>query len=149
MGSSQALDSIYRRAHLKKESQARLESADLQASGKEVLRLAEKLGKGWFAVLLSEELISRTQIPDYILRAVAFACRISINKRSLKQMGLFRIMAEAKDEDDTLGNVLPPRDEMEQMSPNDFLSTYREAAPGDPLSTFCEYLEEYRRDDSA
>jgi predicted ATP-dependent endonuclease of OLD family len=144
-----ALDSIYRHISLKQKSQEKLESTDLQVSGKEILRLADKLGKGWFAVLLSEQLVSRTQIPDYILQAVAFACSTSINERSLKQIGLFRIMSEAEYEDDTLGNILPQRGEMERMSPDDFLSAFSEAAPGDPLSIFCEYLEEYRRDDSA
>ncbi len=101
----------------------------LQTYGKEILRLSGKLGKGWFALLLSERFISRTNIPDYILRAVAFASHASVDESSLKQMGLFRATAEAKYEDDTLGNVLPSLAELERMSPSDFLSTFREAAP--------------------
>lgn len=143
------LDSIYKVDRSKQESKERLESEDHQTSGKEILRLAQKIGKGWFALLLSEKLVSRTQIPDYILRSVAFACNRSIDASSLKQIGLFRIAAEAQREDDTLGKVLPPCAQMERLSPNDFLSTFRKAAPDDPLSIFCEYLEEYRRDDSA
>jgi hypothetical protein len=30
------------------------------------------------------------------------------------------------------------------MSTNEFLSTFREAAPSDLLSIFCRHLEEYR-----
>ncbi|MGD0234099.1 MAG: AAA family ATPase [Syntrophorhabdales bacterium] len=137
------LDNIYKDAGPKKRSKQRLESDDPQTCGKEILRLSEKLGKGWFALLLSEKLIARTNIPDYILRAVAFASYASVNESALKQMGLFRIMAEAKYEDDNLGNILPSRAELERLGPTDFLSTFREAAPTDPLSVFCRYLEEY------
>ena len=41
-------------------------------AGKEVLRLAEKFGKGWFAVMLSEKVDHITVIPDYILDALAY-----------------------------------------------------------------------------
>jgi putative ATP-dependent endonuclease of OLD family len=139
-----ALDNIYRDGGPKMRSTQRLESVEPQASGKEILRLAEKLGKGWFALLLSEKLVSRTEIPDYILRAVAFACHPNVHESALKQMGLFRICAEAKYEDDNLCKILPSLAEMERLNPTDFLSTFRKAVPTDVLSIFCKYLKEYR-----
>ena len=140
----QALNNIYKGADRKKRSKERVESDDSQASGKEILRLAEKLGKGWFALLLAEKLVSRTQIPDYILRAVAFACHPGVTESALKQMGLFRIRAEAKYKDDNLCKILPSLAELERLSPTDFLWTFRKALPTDGLSIFCKYLKKYR-----
>lgn len=39
------------------------------------LTLARDVGKGWYATLLSNKIDARVQIPDYILEAIAFACR--------------------------------------------------------------------------
>lgn len=109
----------------------------------EILRLASKVGKGWLALLVSERLVPRTHIPDYILRAIAFACHPSVDETALKQMGEFRVKKE-KD----LAEVLPPLAESESLSPADFLSAFHEAAPTDALSLFYNYLEEFRGDDS-
>lgn len=138
----QTLDGIYTKATSKSRSQAKLDSDNLQQSGRETLRLAEKLGKGWFALLLSERLVSRTYIPEYMLRAIAFACHPSVGKSALRQMGMFRIKAEEPDGD--MAKTLPQLAELESLSPPDFLSTFRKAAPTDALSLFCQYLEEYR-----
>jgi putative ATP-dependent endonuclease of the OLD family len=138
----QTLDSIYSQAPSKRLSQTKLESDDLQISGVEILRLAEKLGKGWFALLLSEKIFRRTYIPKYILCAVAFACQSSISENMLKQMGIFRLKADGQDED--LINALPPLAELQNLSPTVFISTFCKAAPTDAFSLFCQYLEEYR-----
>ena len=50
-----------------------LENDDVAICGKEVLRLAEKFGKGWFAIMVSENIDNLTVIPDYILDSLAFA----------------------------------------------------------------------------
>ena len=138
----QTLDDIYSQTAAKERSQAKLESDDLQVSGMEILRLANKHGKGWFALLLSDNLVSQTHIPEYILRAVAFACHPSVDEGALKQMGEFRVRAEGPDGD--LARALPPLEELEKLSPTDFLSTFRKAASDDDLSLFCQYLEEYQ-----
>ncbi|MBW7453748.1 ATP-dependent endonuclease [Paenibacillus sepulcri] len=39
-----------------------------------VLTLADSIGKGWYATLLSSKINATVQIPDYILSAIAFAC---------------------------------------------------------------------------
>ncbi len=138
-GAVQTLDVIYKTPTNKDQSKTKLESADLQISGLEILRLANKLGKGWFALLLSERLVSRTYIPEYILRAVAFACHPSVGETALKQMGIFRVKA-----DGDLAKALPQFAELQGLSPPDFLSTFCKAAPTDALSLFCQYLKEYR-----
>ena len=136
------LDDTYGNAATRKRSKERLESDDLQVAGKEILRLANKLGKGWFALLLSEKLDSRTYIPDYILRAVAFACYPSVNEGALKSIGEFRVKAQGPNGD--LAKALRPLADLESVTPTDFLSVFRETASNDDLSLFCQYLEEYR-----
>lgn len=49
-----------------------LDNKSVSISGKEILRLAEKYGKGWFAIKLSETITHLTVIPPYILKALAF-----------------------------------------------------------------------------
>jgi putative ATP-dependent endonuclease of OLD family len=137
------LDDIFSQPAAKQLSQQKLESDDIQKSGMEILRLANKVGKGWLALLVSEKLVPQTYIPECILRAIAFACHPSVDESALKQMGEFRVK---KKED--LAKALPPLTKLESLSPADFLSAFRKAAPTDALSLFCQYLEEYRGDDS-
>ncbi len=51
----------------------KLNNESLSISGMEILRLANKFGKGWFAILLGEEITHLTHFPDYILKAIRFA----------------------------------------------------------------------------
>ncbi|MFL0070077.1 ATP-dependent nuclease [Tenacibaculum maritimum] len=50
-----------------------LKNKDVSIFGKEVLRLADKFGKGWFAIMVSNKVTNLTSIPDYILDAISFA----------------------------------------------------------------------------
>lgn len=49
-----------------------LDDKSVAIAGKEILRLAEKYGKGWFAIKLSEYITHLTSVPTYILEALAF-----------------------------------------------------------------------------
>jgi putative ATP-dependent endonuclease of OLD family len=90
------LNTVYQRQADRQRSKVLLESDDPRIAGREVLRLANKVGKGWFALLLSEKLVPRTSIPDYILRAVAFACHQSITNNALKRIGEFRVKEQGE-----------------------------------------------------
>lgn len=50
----------------------KLNNDDLSVSGGEILRLAEKYGKGWFALMLSEHITHLTSFPEYILSGFKF-----------------------------------------------------------------------------
>ena len=67
-----------------------LEDEDVSISGKEVLRLAEKFGKGWFAIMVSEQISNITYIPDYILDAIVFACP-TLNQSILLTIAKYRL----------------------------------------------------------
>jgi putative ATP-dependent endonuclease of OLD family len=70
-----------------------LKDKDVAVAGKEILRLADKFGKGWFAIMVSENIDNISAIPNYILEAVSFATPtlynstlISIAKYRLKKL---------------------------------------------------------------
>lgn len=67
------VNEAYKRESDKKRIAGLLKDKDVAISGKEVLRLAEKFGKGWCAIMISEQIDNMTIIPQYILEAIAFA----------------------------------------------------------------------------
>lgn len=135
----QALPQIFRRQTAIDRSTERLESDNVAVYGKEVLRLAEKAGKGWFALLLAEKITNQTYIPEYILRAVAFACHLSVTDAALKQMALFRINM-----DENLAPTLRVREDLVDMSTEEFLTEYSAEESDDSLTLFRGYIQEYR-----
>lgn len=81
-----ALPSIFKTEPARQTSEEKLRSGDVAVAGKEMLRLAEKKGKGWFAVLLAEHVSEISVVPQYVLEAVAFACHATIDRKALCQM---------------------------------------------------------------
>lgn len=67
-----------------------LKDDDVSVSGKEILRLAEKFGKGWFAIMVSLHISNITSIPDYILDAIVFACP-TLNQSVLLAIAKYRL----------------------------------------------------------
>ncbi|MCK4784031.1 MAG: AAA family ATPase [Desulfobacteraceae bacterium] len=136
------VDIIYRKPSNRKLVKKKIKCDDLSISGKAILKLAKKVGKGWFALLLSEKLHADTFIPQYILKAIAFATdRIPVD--AIKRMGLFRIRDDFFDEN--LLKKFPKTDKLESMPPQEFIDLYVEKAPEDTLSEFMGYIEEYQR----
>lgn len=134
------LPSIYSKTNINV-FEKRLDADDVAVSGKEILRLAQKEGKGWFGLLLAEQVFVRTSIPDYILRALAFASEEIVKSETLKQMGLHRIFVE-KAWDEMKKKFPEKREELAKMPATDFMAMFRERVPGDQLSHFCKYLDD-------
>ncbi|NPA44287.1 MAG: AAA family ATPase [Chlorobi bacterium] len=66
-----------------------LENDDIKISGKEILRLADKFGKGWFAIMLGNHITFQTYIPDYILDALIFS-KSKFEKETIANMIKYR-----------------------------------------------------------
>jgi len=133
------ISSIFRRQASRKKSRLKLEDTDVAVAGREILRLAEKKGKGWFALLLSEHLGVEANIPEYILRALAHASRDTINNRTLRLMGLHRIRAAEVDTLDTVA-LFPQIDDLEKLTASDFVLKYQDELPSDQLTKFIGFL---------
>lgn len=84
------LPTIYKRQTDIDNSTKKLNSKDKTIVGKEALRLANKEGKGWFALIVSEKLSYETIIPEYILEAIAFTSQ-HIKDEHLIAMAKYRI----------------------------------------------------------
>jgi len=131
------LGDIYQQQVARQTARQALEDPNPIVSGLEILRLAKKVGKGWLALLVAENLDVNASIPGYILRAVAFAGE-SISPDVLKRMGLFRI------ENNVLLNLrFANPDELSALPAADFIDRYRHALPHDQLTHLMNYLEEY------
>ncbi|MCG3165634.1 MAG: DNA replication and repair protein RecF [Bacteroidia bacterium] len=73
-------------------SKALLEDKDVSVSGKEILRLAKKFGKGWFALMIAEQVTHLTSIPTHITKALIFAAP-HLSKGTLVSMAKYRLKA--------------------------------------------------------
>jgi putative ATP-dependent endonuclease of the OLD family len=133
------LPQIFQRQAAINRSTELLRSEDVAVYGTEILRLAEKLGKGWFSLLLAEKLTNLTYFPEYILRAIAFACHLSVTDAALKQMALFRMK-----KDDDLAATLRAIDDYEDLNAENFLQQYCDEEPDDALTLFRNFIEKYR-----
>jgi len=136
------LGDIYtRKANIERLSKL-LENDDIEVSGKEVLRLAEKEGKGWFALMMAENVCSYTFIPDYILQALAFASSEIINDSTLRSMGLYRIRDRKADAE--FKPVYADINNLKRLPENEFIDRYTEAVPEDQLTKFINFIKEER-----
>lgn len=86
------VNSIYTSKAKREQATAELSADDITLYGTRVLTMAKKVGKGWFAIMLGKYITSRTIIPDYILKAVAFA-KPSFSKKLIASIIYFRIKA--------------------------------------------------------
>lgn len=131
-----SLTTIYTRLQERTLAKTKLTDADVGVCGREVLRLAKKEGKGWFALLLSEHLTYQSNIPQYILEAVAFACRTSVDIRSVHLMAKHRLEAFRHAGLDVTGLLgVSARGDSTAL-----INAYTTAFPDDVLTTFIRLL---------
>lgn len=67
------INKVYKDQETRVTANKELKSNDVSISGKRVLTMANQEGRGWFAILLSKYINHNTNIPPYIIEAVAFA----------------------------------------------------------------------------
>lgn len=129
---NEVLPSIYQQKARRDQSKDLLESGEVNVYGKEILRLADKMGKGWLALLTSEKVTSITYIPNYILDAIAFSYGYKFTPQILYKMCCYRLsnpIPIVKDEDkpmqfftDNRKDINACIDEFEKQCPDDDLS---------------------------
>jgi len=135
---SETLPLIYQRERNITKSKGLLEQDDISVYGKEVLRLANKEGKGWFALLLADNLSAFTYFPPYILKAVAFASHRSVSVQTLHQIALYRLK-----ENDELAPNLKQNEDYASMAPEALLEAFFEEETDDDLTAFKNYIGDY------
>ena len=74
-------------------------SSNISSGGKQqynsIMTILDRVKKGWYAILLSNELDSDVQIPDYILKAIIFASNDSIRNNLDLQLKLIRYVLQS------------------------------------------------------
>ncbi|MFI4912065.1 MAG: ATP-dependent nuclease [Sedimentisphaeraceae bacterium JB056] len=90
------IDEIFKQEAKKINSKANIDNDNIPIKGKEVLKLANKIGKGWFALHVEEHLQFNTYIPEYILNAIKFTVP-SVPKKTLEKMVNYRLKQYLKD----------------------------------------------------
>ncbi len=111
-----------------------LDDEAVSVSGKEVLRLAEKFGKGWFAIMIAENIDHCTFVPEYILKALVFASP-KIKASILSFIAKFRLVNLIKlnfDQDEI--NYTEIFATFNSLNPDEALSYYKKELPNDVLS---------------
>lgn len=74
-----------------------------------MLRLANHIGKGWFAIEISDKLDSNINIPSYIVDAIAFACQETVDIAIYKKILLHTFEISDKN-DETMPSKLKTND---------------------------------------
>ncbi|MCQ6267893.1 hypothetical protein M1K46_19910 [Fictibacillus sp. WQ 8-8] len=76
----QSLKNIYIQQAAINTSMEKLKVLDTETGGREALRLADEVaGKGWFSLLLVEQLSYQSYIPTYIIEAICFVSQLNEN----------------------------------------------------------------------
>jgi len=86
------LKSIYNKNAYIDKSKTLLKDQSVDVYGKEILRLADKVGKGWLALLISECVSSETYIPKYMIDAISFSCSHKLAPQVIYKMCKYRLL---------------------------------------------------------
>jgi predicted ATP-dependent endonuclease of OLD family len=130
----QCLSKIYSREADRAKAKTKLEDSSVEVAGVEVLRIADKQGKGWLALLVADQIVYNTYIPNYILKAIAFASS-HINQSSKVKAILYRLNAIRNNENNGLqeeAKKIETRDKSEE----EILKTFCDIFKDDQLTKF-------------
>jgi putative ATP-dependent endonuclease of OLD family len=108
-----------------------LESDELEVYGRRVLKMSKKIGKGWFATELSENVEISFEIPNYIIDAIVFAGQDTINKNVLNKMLRYQCDSIGNNED--VKKILV---NFETRTLEDKINDYKKEYPKDNFSRF-------------
>lgn len=133
-----SLEKIYSRKANIDAAKAKLENTSVDVAGVEVLRIADKKGKGWLALIVAEELLYNTYIPTYILKAIAFASP-HINLSSKVKSALYRLNnIKLNDNDDKQSEA--KKFKVKGKSEAEIIAEFCATFPDDQLTKFISYL---------
>lgn len=84
------LPEVYLRSSTRDIAEEEIDNIDIKVYGKRILTIANHIGKGWFAVLLSDKVSFSSIIPEYIVKAIVFA-KHSFSKALIRDIVLYRV----------------------------------------------------------
>jgi len=131
------VQSQYKKHSEIKTIEEKIDNHEISVYGKEILRLAEKFGKGWFALLISEQLDHKCKIPDYIIEAIAYASP-HLNISTLKSICSKRFTKLFNDpfEDDITDYKELLKNITKVSTKKELMALLKKVVPNDDLTTF-------------
>ncbi len=134
----QCLDKIYSREADRSKTETKLENNSVEVAGVEVLRIADKQGKGWLALLVAEQINYNSYIPEYILKAIAFSAA-HINLSSKVKAVIYRLKSIRSNQTD------PSYEEAKKFivkgkTHQELLTTFTETFKNDQLTKFLSLI---------
>jgi len=122
-----------------------LNSDSVSDYGTRVLTMTENVGKGWFAILLSNSITPRTLIPDYILNAI-FCASPRLSRNTWIDILKYRIdsMKSCRDCDkDSIDALNQSLNEFSQkkITSEVLHSTFLEMLPNDPIVKLIAHMQ--------
>lgn len=135
---TECLDKIYSRPADIAKAKVKLEDTSVEVAGVEVLRIADKQGKGWLALLVAEHIFYNTYIPNYILKAIAFSSS-HINQSSKAKAALYRLRSMRNNANDDLQGEAK-KFKTRGKSEEEILTTFCDAFKEDQLTKFLALL---------
>ncbi|MCH4896471.1 ATP-dependent endonuclease [Marinilabiliaceae bacterium JC040] len=135
------VDVIYVDGNTIIDAKSDINSNDVSRYGKRVLTMANREGKGWFAIMLGEYISYKTIIPKYILKAIIFA-KSSFSQDLICKFVEYKIKKYSKDDDIDFTDVINAIDEYRRDATKiDSLITKLEIViPEDSVVTFLKLL---------
>ncbi|MAG88398.1 AAA family ATPase [Zunongwangia profunda] len=134
----ESLDEIFKQQAAIDTSRNKLKNKSVSVAGVEVLRLADKKGKGWLALVVADNLVYNTYIPDYILRAVAFASS-HLNNASKAKTVKYRLRKIRRSNSNEYFETAKKID-FKNKEDKEIIAEYIDLFPNDQLTKFLSYL---------
>jgi putative ATP-dependent endonuclease of OLD family len=136
---------IYTQQTIIDTAKVQLRSGDKALYGKRVLTMAANQGKGWFAILLGEQINHRTVIPTYIRDAIFFA-RQSLSVELFFNIYSYLIKCVEADSGIPADNIDCAKKTLKKyrqgdISPTDLKNSMKSLLPGDQIHTILETIE--------
>lgn len=134
----QSLPEIFKQQAAIDASKKKLEDKEVSIAGVEVLRLADKKGKGWLALVVADNLVYNTYIPEYILKAVAFASS-HLNNASKAKTAKYRLRKISRSKNDSYYDVATKisfKDKEDQQVIDDYIANF----PNDQFTKFLSFI---------
>jgi predicted ATP-dependent endonuclease of OLD family len=105
-----------------------------QEKAETVMTVAQSIGKGWYAILLSNGIDYNVEIPDYIMEALVFACqevvnidvllKIALNVLDGYDLGVKKTLVEQINKSNTMESKLTALHMFELNYPDDQYSSF-------------------------
>lgn len=107
-----------------------------------VLTLAQNMGKGWYATVLSNYLDCTVNIPQYILQAVAFASREVVNIDIIHKMMQYSL--GCSEENETMLELFQEAQKAKSYEDKrTCIKKFRQGYPDETLERFLQELDKY------